>query len=69
MHWWICDWKIFENCKQAAAYYLPQKRAPFFAFFYKDRANTQQMLLVPTGLYHYDKWMVQYNNDKSFNGN
>ena len=37
---------------EAAAYYLPQKRAPFFAFFYKTRANTQQVLpvqLVCTG--------------------
>ena len=36
---------------EAAAYYLPQKRAPFFAFFYKTRANTQQVLPVQTGLY------------------
>ena len=26
---------------EAAAYYLSQKRVPFFAFFYKTRANTQ----------------------------
>ena len=32
---------------EAAGYYLPQKRASFFAFFYKARANTQQVLLVP----------------------
>ena len=32
-----------------------KKRAPFFAFFYKARTNTQQVLPVPTGLYHYDK--------------
>ena len=38
-----------------AAYYLSQKRAPSFAFFYKARVNTQQVLPVPTGLYHYDK--------------
>ena len=30
------------------------KRALFFAFFYKTRANTQQVLPVQTGLYHYD---------------
>ena len=40
---------------EAADYYLPQKRAPFFAFFYKTRANTQQMLPVQTGLYRYDE--------------
>ena len=27
-----------------------------------------QVLLVPTGLYHYDKWMVQDISDKNFNG-
>ena len=27
-----------------------------------------QVLPVPTGLYHYDKWMVQDINDKNFNG-
>ena len=36
---------------EAADYYLPQKRAPFFAFFYKTRANTQQVLPVQTGMY------------------
>ena len=46
-----------------------KKRARFFAFFYKARANTQHVLPVPTGLYHYDKWMVQDINDKNFNGN
>ena len=40
---------------EAAGYYLPQKRAPFFAFFYKTRANTQQVLSVQTGLYRYDE--------------
>ena len=35
--------------------YLPQKRASFFAFFYKTRANTQQVLPVQTGLYLYDE--------------
>ena len=35
---------------EAAAYYLPQKRAPFFALFYKTRANTQQVLPAQTGL-------------------
>ena len=38
-----------------AAYYLPQKRASFFAFFCETRANAQQVLLVPTGLYQYDE--------------
>ena len=32
-----------------------KKELLFFAFFYKARANTQQVLQVPTGLYHYDK--------------
>ena len=36
-------------------YHLPQKRAPFFAFFHKTRANTQQVLPVQTGLYRYDE--------------
>ena len=44
------------------------KRAPFFAFFYKARGNTQQVLPVQTGLYLYDKWMVQDISDKTFNG-
>ena len=52
----------------AAAYYLPQKRAPFFALFYKTRANTQQVLSVQTGLYQYDEWMVQDINDENLNG-
>ena len=39
----------------AAAYYLPHKRPPFLAFFYKTRANTQQVLPEQTGLYRYDK--------------
>ena len=39
-----------------------QKKS-FFAFFYKTRANTQQVLPVQTGLYWYDKWMVQIIND------
>ena len=56
------------NRPMAAAYYLPQKRAPSFAFFHKARANTQQVLPVPIGLYHYDKWMEQDINDKNFNG-
>ena len=53
---------MFGNCEkqikytyEAAAYYLLQKRAPFFAFFYKTRANTQQMLPVQTGLYRSDE--------------
>ena len=40
---------------EAAAYYLPRKRASFFALSYKTRANTQQMLPVQTGLYWSDK--------------
>ena len=32
-----------------------KKKAPFFAFFYKTRANTQQVLLVQIGLYRYDE--------------
>ena len=40
---------------EAADYYFPQKRAPFVAFFYKTRANTQQVLPVQTGLYRYDE--------------
>ena len=46
-------------------YYLPRKRAFFFAFFYETRANTQQVLLVQTGLYRYDEWMLQNVNDKN----
>ena len=45
-----------------------KKRAPFFAFFYKTRANTQQVLPVQTGLYRYDEWMVRDINDKNLNG-
>ena len=41
---------------EAEAYYLSQKRAPFFAFFYKTRANTQQVFPVQTDcLYRYDE--------------
>ena len=59
-----------DNSKtfEAAAYYLPQKRAPFFALFYKTRANTQQVLPVQTGLYRYDERMVQDINNKNVNG-
>ena len=32
-----------------------QKRAAFFAFFYKTRATTQQVLPVQIGLYRYDE--------------
>ena len=45
-----------------------KKRAPFFAFFYKTRAYTQQVLPVQTGLYQYDECMVQDINDKNVNG-
>ena len=44
------------------------KRAPFFAFFYKTLANTQQVLPAQTGLYRYDEWMVQDINNKNLNG-
>ena len=47
---------------EAADYYLPQKRAPFFAFFYKTHANMQQVLPEQTGVYRYDEWMVQDTN-------
>ena len=40
---------------EAAGYYLPQKRAPFFAFFYKIRAKTQQVLPVQTASYRSDE--------------
>ena len=43
-------WKLrtaIIKTHETAAYYLPQKRASFLAFFYKARANTQQVLLVP----------------------
>ena len=47
---------------------MPQKRAPFFAFFYKTRDNTQQVLPVQTGLCRSDEWRVQDSNDKNLNG-
>ena len=41
---------------EAAAYYLPQKKSTFLRFFfYKTRADTQQVLPVQTGLYLYDE--------------
>ena len=43
------------------AYYLPQKRAPFFD---NTRANTQQVLPMQIGLYRYDEWMAQEINDE-----
>ena len=46
-----------------------KKRAPFFAFLYKTRANTQQVLPVQTGLYRSNEWMVQDISDKNLNGN
>ena len=57
-----------QSTHEVAAYYLPQKRAPFFALFYKTRANTQQVLSVQTGLYRSDELMVQGINDKNVNG-
>ena len=47
---------------------ISQKKAPFFAFFYKTRADALQLLPVQTGLYRYDKRMVQNINDKNLNG-
>ena len=44
-----------------------QKRAPFFAFFYKTRANTQQVLPEQTDLYRYDEWIVQEISDRNVN--
>ena len=44
-----------DNYSETAAYYLSQRRAPFFALFYKTCANTQQVLPVQTGLYRYDE--------------
>ena len=44
------------------------KKAPFFAFFYKTRGNTQQTVPVQAGLYRYDEWMVQEIDNKNFNG-
>ena len=34
-------------------------------FFYKTRANTEQVLPVQTGLYLYDDWRVQKINDEN----
>ena len=45
-----------------------KKSAPFFSFFYKTRANTQQALPVQTGLYRSNEWMVHDINDKNLNG-
>ena len=36
-------------------------------FFYKTRANTQQVLPRQTGSYRYDSWMVQEINDENLN--
>ena len=58
------NWYIYE----AAGYYLPQKRATFFAFFYKTSANAQQVLPVQTGLYWYYEWIMHDINDKNLNG-
>ena len=58
MHQQNCDRRtaiINRPMIEAAAYYLPQKRAPFFSFFYNTRVNTQQVLPVQTGLYQYDE--------------
>ena len=48
---------IINRPMRLQVYYLPQKRAPFFAFFYKTRANKQQVLPPEqTGLYQFDKF-------------
>ena len=49
-NFWLRAWTY-----EAAGYYLPQKRIPFFAFFYKTPANTRQVLPVQTGWYRYDE--------------
>ena len=36
-----------------------------FAFFYKTRANTQQVLPVQAGLYRYNERMLRDINDKT----
>ena len=59
--------KTTELTYEAADYYLPQKRASFFAFFYKIRANAQQVFPVQTGLYRYDEWMLQDIYDNNLN--
>ena len=54
---------------EAVAYYLPRKQSSFLCFFfYKTRANTQQVLPVQTGLNRYDEWMVQDINDENLYG-
>ena len=58
------SWWTYE----AAGYYLPQKKALFFAFFDKTRANTHQVLPVQTGLYRSYEWMVLDINDRNHNG-
>ena len=47
---------------------MSQNRAPFFALFYKTRANTQQVLPVQADLYRYDESMVQDISHKNLNG-
>ena len=41
------------------------KKALLFAFFYKTRTNTQQVVPVQAGLYRYDERMVRDINDKN----
>ena len=52
---WKLRTAIINRSYENACYYLLQNRAPFFAFFYKTRVDTQQMLPVQTGLYRYDE--------------
>ena len=52
---WKLQTAIINRPMRLQLAFLPQKRAPFFAFFSKAGVNTQQVLPVPIGLYHYDK--------------
>ena len=52
---WKLRTAIIDRLMRLQLIICHKKRAPSFAFFYKARANTQQVLPVPTGLYHYDE--------------
>ena len=45
---WKLPTAIINRPMGLQVYYLPQKRAPCFASFYKTRANAQQVLPVQT---------------------
>ena len=47
--------EIVNSDTYEASLFFATKKAPFFALFYKTRANTQQVLPVQTGLYRYDE--------------